>query len=335
MSNPLVEFFQSVMRIKSPRRSIRPPFESQSVEEKKNSSYETGTVTTSMSRPIARLEVDLDPNHWQQLLIRFVSSAASSNRSDKPTRSEILSFASLVLPMIESDLERRTHSSHYQTKAILESLGLLHIAPTPSDFGYWNFFSSTLPIFESLPDGSLVKKVLVRSPTEFYQLTGMTINEFLIIYSELEGTLRRPISALKLGKKEVGSEETAVRTKLHPADALFAWLLNADGTSSIVIALLVGGEISRSTIDRGIERVTMAINIRYKEELELGSREERGHLYGFFSIHSKAIGVLDGTHCAIEVPTDEEDENLYYSGYKRTHTQNYLILINPFSLFCT
>jgi len=168
MSNPLVEFVQLLMRIKSPRRSIRPPSSefSQSVEEKTSSSNET--VTTLR----ARLAIEVDPNQ----LLRFVSSAASANRSDRPTRSEILSFASLVLPMIESDLERRTHSSHYQTKAILESLGLLHIAPTPSDFGYWNFFSSTLPIFESLPDGGLVKKVLLRSPSEFYQLTGIPLS---------------------------------------------------------------------------------------------------------------------------------------------------------------
>lgn len=77
----------------------------------------------------------------------------------------------------------------------------------------------------------------------------------------------------------------------------------------------------------------MGINIRYDDEVELGSEEERESLYGFFSIHRTAIGVIDGTHCAIQVPTGEEDEKLYYSGYKHTHTQNYLVLVNSLSMF--
>jgi hypothetical protein len=51
--------------------------------------------------------------------------------------------------------------------------------------------------------------------------------------------------------------------------------------------------------------------------------EERRCLHGFFSSCPTAVGVLDGTHCQIRIPTYQERD--YYSGYKHYHTQNYII----------
>ena len=51
--------------------------------------------------------------------------------------------------------------------------------------------------------------------------------------------------------------------------------------------------------------------------------EERRCLHGFFSSCPTAVGVLDGTHCQIRIPTYQEHD--YYSGYKHYHTQNYII----------
>jgi len=51
--------------------------------------------------------------------------------------------------------------------------------------------------------------------------------------------------------------------------------------------------------------------------------EERRLLYGFFTSYEKAVGVLDGTHCQISVPYFKEERSL--SGYKKLHTQNYMI----------
>ena len=61
----------------------------------------------------------------------------------------------------------------------------------------------------------------------------------------------------------------------------------------------------------------------WADEVAWPDAEERRLLHGFFTCHDKAVGVLDGTHCQISVPYFKEDRSL--SGYKKFHTQNYLI----------
>jgi len=53
---------------------------------------------------------------------------------------------------------------------------------------------------------------------------------------------------------------------------------------------------------------------------------EREALYGRMSVHQHAIAVLDGTHCRTQAP--EQYNNTYYSGYKHSHTQNYLCCVD-------
>ena len=56
------------------------------------------------------------------------------------------------------------------------------------------------------------------------------------------------------------------------------------------------------------------------------SPEERQSLYGMMSVHQHAIAVLDGTHCRLQAPKD--CNNLFFSGYKHMHTQNYLVCVD-------
>ena len=44
------------------------------------------------------------------------------------------------------------------------------------------------------------------------------------------------------------------------------------------------------------------------------------------SVCTGGVAVLDGTHCPIQAPS--QLNNLYYSGYKCKHTQNYLVCVN-------
>ena len=53
---------------------------------------------------------------------------------------------------------------------------------------------------------------------------------------------------------------------------------------------------------------------------------EKEALYGKMSIHQHAIAVLDGTHCRTQAR--EQLNNTHYSGYKHTHTQNYLCCVD-------
>ena len=54
--------------------------------------------------------------------------------------------------------------------------------------------------------------------------------------------------------------------------------------------------------------------------------EEEQRLYGMMSVHEHAIAVLDGTHCRLQAPQDAN--NLFFSGYKHMHSQNYLVCVD-------
>lgn len=91
-------------------------------------------------------------------------------------------------------------------------------------------------MFERLPSDGTTKKLL-RSPSTFYELTRMTINEFLVRYDELEGTLSRATDNLLIRGAEIGENKLSVRTKIHPADSLLAWMMRSDGADSLLLAL--------------------------------------------------------------------------------------------------
>jgi hypothetical protein len=53
-------------------------------------------------------------------------------------------------------------------------------------------------------------------------------------------------------------------------------------------------------------------------------------MHGWFAVCDKAVAILDGTHCEIKKPT--ENQRKYRSGYKHKHTQNYLVCTDAFAL---
>ena len=131
---------------------------------------------------------------------------------------------------------------------------------------------------------------------------------FPVLGSSLAQTCRNP-----LRKRNA----TATLTR-HCATATAA----ADRGDPDVPGILFN-DISRMTADRTADHITRAVNTVWAEEVSWPDAEERQSLYGFFSSYDCAVGVMDGTHCQIEVPVVEEGE--YHSFYKNFHTQNYLI----------
>jgi hypothetical protein len=74
------------------------------------------------------------------------------------------------------------------------------------------------------------------------------------------------------------------------------------------------------------------MNECYENEIRWPTKEERKESYGLFSVHEKAIAALDGTHCRIRIPKD--DQSTYFSSYKKYHTQNFIIAVDGLGLVC-
>lgn len=209
---------------------------------------------------------------------------------------------------------------HYQIKTIVDSYSLLHLAPSLSQVRQVDFDLAHLGILEGMGPGGLTRRVLMDSVMT-YRLTKLSPVEFIELYSELEMLLR----SSRFGRHSL----------LSPSDSMLMWFLRSDGLSLDALRLMVRSDVapSTTTIERAVDRVTDAINVCWEDELSLGSAESRRALAGWFSSCASATAVLDGTHCEISTPGDEDDEYQYYSGYKGKHTQNYLVLIDPARFF--
>jgi hypothetical protein len=94
-------------------------------------------------------------------------------------------------------------------------------------------------------------------------------------------------------------------------------------------------DISVTTVYCYAEYMAELVNSELKGELNWPDSEERKLLYNLIPVYERCIGILDGTHCRIQVPRDTDEENLYFSGYKNYHTQNYLLVVdmNGFILY--
>jgi hypothetical protein len=167
---------------------------------------------------------------------------------------------------------------------------------------------------ESPPPSAFL--LLSRNHKRFERLTRFSVAEFITLYLELEPYIRRPYAIYSQ------TAQSHRKRRLHPVDQLLLWLWHSDGNDADVLGILFD-DISRMTADRVADHVTSAVNDAWEDEVSWPDAEERRSLYGFFSSYEKAVGVLDGTHCQIEVPTWEESK--YHSQYKNFHTQNYLI----------
>ena len=84
--------------------------------------------------------------------------------------------------------------------------------------------------------------------------------------------------------------------------------------------------LHRTTLYRIVDHVTFCMNEALDDMISWPSSEMRQQWHGRMSVCTGGVAVLDGTHCPIQAPS--QLSNLYYSGYKCKHTQNYLCCVN-------
>ena len=228
-----------------------------------------------------------------------------------------------LIHILEADRDpSTTHLHHYDKKDILE---LLHIRHLPPIFYYSHQQEYSLyveRIKQQLPPTSAFV-LCCRNPARFQRMFRMTIPEFYILFSELD-----PYICRVHPQSEQRSSTYRSRT-IASVDQLLLWLLRSDGNDVNLVGLLFN-DIHRKTVDIIADHVTQAILDCWSVEIEWPDPEQRQSLYGFLSTYDKVVGIMDGTHCQIEVPTYDEYD--YFSGYKGYHTQNYLICVDALGL---
>jgi hypothetical protein len=204
---------------------------------------------------------------------------------------------------------------HYRQKYILDNIGVLTLPYIPTAQTQHQIDEFTKRLASATPPPSAFL-LLCRNLERFKRLTRCSLPEFLLLYHELEVYIRRPYSIYS----EPALQQRERR--IHPLDQFLLWMWHSDGNDPDLLGVLFN-DISRATSDRVADHITAAINEVWADEVRWPDAEERRYLYGCFSSYEKAVGVLDGTHCQIEVPV--VDEGKYHSQYKNFHTQNYLI----------
>ena len=204
---------------------------------------------------------------------------------------------------------------HYKRRVILENLNLLrfpHVSTSESQVEVGECID--LLTAERLPPNIFLN--LVRDPVRFKRMTRVSVVEFIILYRELKPYIARPLPV----KRKRGFRH---RTRsLHSVDQFLLWMWHSDGSNADLLGFLFNG-ISKWTATRIADHVTQAVLDAWADEVAWPDADERQLLYGWFSSCEKAVGVLDGTHCQISVPYFKEQRSM--SGYKKLHTQNYII----------
>lgn len=238
---------------------------------------------------------------------------------------------------IVSSLHQRTTAwlqlpAHHQRRRMMDDLGFVKLGRVEATFASLTSSPSGLAFIEDhldeIPDTTVYARLCRQSSSDFYEHTRLTSTEFLILYQELHPFIVRP---REIDFAAATTNEHIARhshRKLHPVDELLLWLYHADGNEHTVLCLLF--DIDRTSVTVITDHVTRALNHAWAEEVRWPSKEERKEMYGFFSCHEKAVGCIDGTHCRIDVPDNEEDEDSCYSGYKHYHTLNYLLCCDAF-----
>lgn len=182
----------------------------------------------------------------------------------------------------------------------------------------------------NIPNNSVAFKQLTNGPL-FYRLTSMQPCEFV----QLVKQLKPDYNNIPMTKEDnEGENEGRINRKygrinsrkLACCDALLLYLLLLDGPSFAVLGLIF--DIAISSVFDYAEYMGKLVNSGLKEELHWPNVEERKLLYGLIPTYDRAIGLIDGTHCKIRAPLNVEEENSYFSGYKWTHTQNYLVVVD-------
>ena len=207
-------------------------------------------------------------------------------------------------------------STHEHHVAFMEATHLRHLSPIPDSFLLRCGLSPSYPP-PAVRFTSAAHTALASVEEEFFRATHLNFTEFTLLHTYLHTSLLR--------SRKHTDTHPGRSTRLTTADQLLLWLfyLCGDRTSQLIIHF---GYLNQSTIFRYIDHVTWCMNDMLDECIAWPTAEEKQSLYGMMSVHQHAIAVLDGTHCRLQAPRD--CNNLFFSGYKHMHTQNYLVCVD-------
>lgn len=233
------------------------------------------------------------------------------------------SNTALPIPLLlhyRSVRQRSQSTPHERNVALLDAARILHLQPVPESFlARSSLTPSTPPPLVQF--SSAAHQQLLDSPRHFDAAARLTVTEFTLLHAHVHQDLLGPRTHPKLRALHVHS----MPTELTSSDQLLLFLLHLSGTPVPQLAIDFN-LLHPTTLYRIIDHVAFCFNNGLSDMISWPSSEERQLLHGRMSVCTGAVAVLDGTHCPIQAP--KHLNNLYYSGYKCKHTQNYLVCVN-------
>jgi hypothetical protein len=222
--------------------------------------------------------------------------------------------------------EKDPNTQHQQLHNIRQELGLTTLVENEFHITKKSSKSAYPSELDTLPHDT-VTYMLSRCPNRFYRRIRLLPHEFWIIFMELKDTIQKTHRSESNNAELVYKSKSGRPRAMHAVDELLLWFFHSDGLPIDLIALYFD-EIDKDCVNSIADHITACINSIYESELEWPDAEERKASYGMFSVDEKAVAILDGTHCEIEAPVDLAMNDEYYSGYKKTTTQSYLVWCN-------
>lgn len=177
------------------------------------------------------------------------------------------------------------------------------------------------PNTDDLPEDSWAFK-LTRNPSLFYSIFRLLPSEFVTFMKELKEAINGPRKLEKFDKEESRGRH---RT-LCPSDELLVWLLVSDSDQVALLSSILFG-VHKKTLFEIHRHLTNCVWQVYQGEIDWPDEEERELCKGMLISDHNAILLVDGTHCEIECPRNNEDDDLYFN-FKKTHSQFFLVWID-------
>lgn len=248
----------------------------------------------------------------------------SKTEKNTPQTAGISTSHTSFLADVYDTIEYLTMPVHHNIKAALDSMQLLKLHPVQYESAK-NGYMTHVPDHNVIktPNPSSILSIVWYDPQLIIQHTRMSAAEFSIIVSELEPYLMQPYDVDSSLSSSSSSSSSSHYRSLDVFDQVLLWCYFSDTNYAESLSLLFN--ISIRSIYNIADHVTRAITLRYMYEIEWPDQEERIALHGLFSVYPLAIALLDGTHCRIVVPSDKQQEDNTFSGYKNYHSQNLLV----------
>ena len=183
---------------------------------------------------------------------------------------------------------------------LLEQLHLRHLEPLPITHQLQNDGSSASPPTQRVSSIASLQQ-LFDNPVLFYDHTLLSITEFFLLHSHLEAAILSSRSHVESSSPH----QHVMPTKLNTVEQLMLWIFHISDDRTKTLSLMFK-HIDATTVLRYVDHITWCINTELDDVVAWPSAEQRRSLFGWFSICDTAIAVLDGTHCPIQRPLDNE-----------------------------